>query len=238
MREIIVIQCQGRKTQESWRCGNQQVIFVADKKKYDEKSNRASGLVPYEPDDFVSNSSTMTWRQIFLEYYQTKRKPAVLQDANELPEAWQLYRHSAYRCLVENKKYGKENVFILSAGWGLVNADYWLPPYNITFSTAENTPDYARTSVKKLWQRLEPLKYNPLCKIANKDTTIYFFGGKDYIPLYYHLTCNLPCRKVVYYKSAKIPRHKGYEYVPYAGDIVTNWHYQCLKDFMEGKLRK
>jgi hypothetical protein len=245
MREIIVIQCQGRKKEEqkSWRWGSQQVIFVADKEKY-AHSNGASALVPYEPDDPVSNGSTITWRQMFLEYYQTKRKPAVLQEADGLPEAWQLYKDSVYEHLVRH--YGKENVFILSAGWGLVNADYRLPPYNITFSTAENTPKYARTSVEKLWQRLEPLNYNPLCKIANKDTTIYFFGSEKYRDLLYYYADPIPAIKVVFYKSKKKPEDReNYSFVNVDGQLKkldiklanVRYPYKCAQLFIEGKLK-
>lgn len=83
MQDIIVIQCAGGKTQESWRYGDVEIIFVADPEKYHEKRPE-SGLVPYKPDDEIPGSN-VNWRQAFLSYWKNE-KPPILEDAGKLPE--------------------------------------------------------------------------------------------------------------------------------------------------------
>jgi hypothetical protein len=46
--------------------------------------------------------------------------------------AYQLYENRAYGRLVG--RYGLRNVYVLSAGWGLIRADFLTPSYDITFS--------------------------------------------------------------------------------------------------------
>jgi hypothetical protein len=51
-----------------------------------------------------------------------------------LVPAFELYANETYRSLVE--QCGTENTYILSAGWGLINAAFLTPYYDITFSAA------------------------------------------------------------------------------------------------------
>ena len=62
-----------------------------------------------------------TWRKLLADYNKRNR------DANPLGllKAWQLYRHKTYGQLV--RQLGEENVYILSAGWGLLPANYLTP---------------------------------------------------------------------------------------------------------------
>jgi hypothetical protein len=46
--------------------------------------------------------------------------------------AYRLYENRVYGRLVE--AFGVENIYILSAGWGLIRADFLTPYYDITFS--------------------------------------------------------------------------------------------------------
>lgn len=240
VNRIIVIQCAERKTQKSWQWRDRQVVFVANRNKYTE-----SDPVPYEPDETIPDTN-MTWRHAFLDHYRNKRKPDVLDDADELPEAWKLYYpqypfQDIYKCLVN--KCGKEKVFILSAGWGLVNADFQLPPYNITFTSEAH--DYARISVKELLAKL--LRYNPLDGVTDEDTTIYFFGGKHYRKLLYRYTDSVPVRKVViyYYCTNKDAQDKAqerenehYEFRRYNPKEASRrtWYYECARRFIKGGL--
>ena len=48
--------------------------------------------------------------------------------------AYQLYENSTYNRLVD--RFGLSNVYILSAGWGLIPADFLTPHYDITFSAS------------------------------------------------------------------------------------------------------
>ncbi|MGE5063222.1 MAG: hypothetical protein ACM3IG_04065 [Myxococcales bacterium] len=56
---------------------------------------------------------------------------------NLLP-AYQLYAHDAYRALAQT--FGIDEVFILSAGWGLISASFLTPAYDITFKATKTAP--------------------------------------------------------------------------------------------------
>jgi hypothetical protein len=67
--------------------------------------------------------------------------------------AWQLYDRPVYRELVH--ALGAENVFILSAGWGLLSADFLTPNYDITFS--KTAKRYKRRRVRD--------RYRDFCRV-------------------------------------------------------------------------
>lgn len=164
---------------------------------------------------------------------------------------WELYAppkpyENVYKCLVQ--KYGKDAVFILSAGWGLVNAACRLPPYNISPSAKE---EYAKITKRELLALADKLKnYNLLGDVTNESRTIYFFGGKRYIPLFCKLTQDIPGMKVIHYKCSEDEIKKARERCPtkryrFEGYKLggsekrqqqTNWHYARVKDFMKGKI--
>jgi len=243
MREIVIIQCAGRKNQGFWTWRGQKLVFVANKAKY-LISHPSSDCVPCEPDDLVSGSDDLTWRRLLLEYYQTKCRSPVIQDADELVQAWQLYTHPIYRSLAEGRKCSRASMFILSAGWGLVNADYRLPPYNITFSRAPGTPAYARIGAAELWSKVQQLCGNPLIDVVDRNTTIHFFGGEQYRSLLYYYMDTVSGTKVVYHIGDIRPRESsqrphGYvftQYTPKNPELRTNWHYECARRFIEGGL--
>jgi hypothetical protein len=62
----------------------------------------------------------------------------VLQEYNALPgnnplglyPAWRLYENRSYEGLVD--RFGVDNLYILSAGWGLISAAFLTPNYDIT----------------------------------------------------------------------------------------------------------
>jgi hypothetical protein len=63
------------------------------------------------------------------------RKPA--GNPLGLYSAWQLYENKAYARLVD--QLGIDRVYILSAGWGLIRADFLTPCYDITFSQSADS---------------------------------------------------------------------------------------------------
>ncbi|MHB0665642.1 hypothetical protein ACX4MV_12140, partial [Roseomonas mucosa] len=84
--------------------------------------------------------------------------------------AGKLYRPKAYALLLE--KLGIERLFILSAGWGLVRADFLLPDYDITFSTSAEP-----------WKRRRASdKFSDFNALERTQEDIVFLGGKDYLP--------------------------------------------------------
>ena len=119
-------------------------------------------------------------------------------------------------------------MFILSAGWGLVRADYLLPDYDITFSTQAALCNRRRRNDQ--YQDFNALRD---CSITAGET-IYFFGGKHYLELYHPMTSDIAARKVVYHAEAGPTRRPGYEYIAYPS--FTNWQYRCVKDFIAGEI--
>ena len=171
------------------------------------------------PDDVMPEGSS-TWRQHLVDYNNAGANPDRL-----LPAA-RLYSPPAYAQLL--RSVGQDNLFVLSAGWGLVRADYLLPAYDITFAAAAER-----------WQRRSKSRdryhdFNHLfdAKLAREEV-VYFFGGLDYLSLYYDLSAAIPARKVVYVAAVNVPKAEGFEYIDY-GSKGTNWHYRCVNDFVAG----
>ena len=129
------------------------------------------GVLFARPDD-LSDTPPLSWRDRLAEYVREEQD----QNTMGLYEAYRLYKHPSYAALVS--RFGVEQVFILSAGWGLIRADYLLPTYDITFNRQAklknpsafcvSTADYA------FFQQLP----------ADNPASIYFLGGKDYLPLF------------------------------------------------------
>lgn len=213
----LVIQCACRKYENAGRLRNllgEQVVFVA----HPEKCAQSPYPLCCKPDDEITPGRG-TWREFLIQYNQQGSNPEGLFKAADL------YKPSIYHDLVV--QYGWQNVFILSAGWGLIRSDYLIPYYDITFSNQG-----------KLWSKRGPSDgfhdFNQLTESSVlSDETVYFFGGNDYLPLYYSMTQNLAARKVIYGRTG---HREGYEYVPYRS--YTNWHYSCAKDFIEDRVPK
>jgi len=216
----VVIQCSATKDEAagSFTLNGRRVEFVA----HPEFHTKAGPEALFKPDDTIPSTST-TWREHLLAYNRRSENP------DRLLRAADLYSPEIYRSLLHY--VGTANLFILSAGWGLINADFLVPDYDITFS-----------SKAKSWKRRTKRdKFFDFAQLTQSDLSvgehIYFFGGKDYLPLYYSLTRTLVARKVIYFASARIPKDQDFEYIPY-GTAGTNWHYRCAKDFIEGRIAR
>jgi len=216
----VVIQCCATKDARagSFAVEGRPVTFAAHPELHPQ-----AGVEPvFRPDD-LNPGSGMTWREHVVAYNESGGSP------NGLLSAGSLYSPPAYRSLLQ--AVGRENLFILSAGWGLVRADYMLPKYDITFSSQADgwkrrrKHDQFRDFAHLTQDRVDP------------GETIYFFGGIDYLPLYYQLTRQVRARKVIYFASDRISRADGHEYIKYGG-TGTNWHYRCVTDFLAGTIAK
>jgi len=217
----IVIQCAGKKHESAGRLKNAsgvRVVFVAHPEKC---TQTQSSLRYYRPDDEVG-TGLGTWREYLARYNQQSLNP------DGLFRAAKLYKPTVYQALVE--RYGWQNVFILSAGWGLIRSDFLTPYYDITFSN-QGAPWSKRRSSDR-FQDFNHLRNSGI----SPDETVYFFGGKDYLPLYYFLTQSIAARKVIYHSQDSLTHRQGYEYLPYRS--FTNWHYSCAQDFMADKVPK
>lgn len=205
---ILVIQCAATKRQDAGflrTVDDRRVIFVAD-------PNRAPAMADTlyaRPDDVGEDGAT--WRQKLLRYNAAP-------EANPLGllPAFQLYDNDVYRRLVE--RFGPANVFILSAGWGLIAASFLTPYYDITFSAAAEA--YKR--------RGKGTHYRDLNMLPNdRGDDVVFMGGKDYLPLFCSLTAGYGGPRTVFYNSGIPPLTPGCRLRRFETTTRTNWHYQC-----------
>jgi hypothetical protein len=214
---IVVIQCAASKRPDAGHlrlAGGKPVIFVADP-----KTAPADPAYQYaRPDDPSDTGSS--WRQMLLKYNEMSGENPL-----DLSPAWQLYENRAYARLVG--RFGFKNVYILSAGWGLIRADFLTPYYDITFSQAAD--GYKR---RRKAERYQDFRMPP----DQTDEDIVFFGSKDYIPLFYSLTSESRGKKTVFYNSAHVPQKNGYTLMRFETSTRTNWHYECANAYMDGSL--
>ena len=210
---IGVIQCAGTKRRNAGHFVGEDgtdVLFVGDPS----VAPDGSGLRYARPDD--PTGSGHSYRELVEQY--NHRRPS---NPWGLMPAWQLYAHRAYAMLVE--ALGLDNVYILSAGWGLVAADYLLPNYDITFSSnARGDTAYKR--------RRRADNYHDVSMIQPEtDKHVLFFGGKDYVSLFCSLTA--PVRqRTVFVNTTTLPVLPcGVE--RYETRARTNWHYECVIAF-------
>lgn len=223
---IVVIQCAGTKQPHAgtFEQYGLPVEFVA----HPELAPKNSACHYAHPDDPTIDGKT--WREKLLvynnQYRETRDNPLGLL------EAGQLYRPCApfstiYRDLAE--KFQPDHVFILSAGWGLISAKFLTPSYDITFSNQVKVPKWKK--------RRKRDSYNDLNQTDFECTsTILFLGGNDYLPLFYRLTRTFECKKIVFHKSRAVKRELGYEFRCYSTGI-RNWHYDCAKTLISGKIQ-
>lgn len=129
---IAVIQCAASKRSDAGRLRTAHgvpVEFVADPQAAPADPSRTYA----RPDDLSDNRTS--WRQLLVAYNQEPGSNPL-----GLYPAYQLYENRAYGRLVDS--FGLSNVYVLSAGWGLIRADFLTPHYDITTAQAPiNTSD-------------------------------------------------------------------------------------------------
>ena len=187
-------------------------MFVADPTKAPKDA-----MVLYKRPDDPANSS-LSYRDIIAEY---NRNPT--DNPLKLLPAWQLYKNAMYGQLL--RKYGVTNVYILSAGWGLIASDFLIPNYDITFS--KSADDYKQ---RRLRDRYVDFSMLP----QDTSSGIIFLGGKDYIRLFCNLTKDVRTERIVFYNSAIPPNAPDCRLIPFSTSTRTNWHYECAKKLIEG----
>lgn len=228
----VVIECAALKHPDAgrWRTAlGEQVLFVANPQLC---VSVPAGMRYARPDD-PCREKAGTWRDLLREYNERSDNPYKLFPAAELYTPRERAFHHLYRELVE--AFGWDNVFILSAGWGLIRAGFLTPYYNVTFSAqAKKDKPWAWRNPKD--KRRAWLDFNHLqgAKIG-QDEPIHFFGGKDYLPTFYTLVETCPGRKVVHYKG-QVERRCSFDYEEYEGpEKNRTWHYRAAKDFLAGR---
>jgi len=215
----IVIQCAGRKAKGAGKLttpAGEDVLFVAHP-----PAQQSPGTQYCHPDALIPGEG-ITWREHLLQYNLAQDHT----NPNALCPAALLYRPAVYKALIAN--YSWSNVFILSAGWGLIRSNFLTPDYNVTFSNQAETP-----SKRKKHDAFDDFNHLKTSALDNNET-ICFFGGKDYLDLYYKLTADIAARKIIYHSHTIQQQQPGYDYIAYRR--FTNWHYSCVADFMRGDL--
>jgi hypothetical protein len=217
---IVVIQCAASKRADAGflrRQDGTNVMFVADPFTAPDTDRYAYA----RPDDLSDTGPT--WRQVLVQYNNSPGGNSL-----GLARAFELYENDTYRRLAD--RFGLDKTYILSAGWGLINAAFLTPNYDITFSaTAKRDAPYKF--------RRKSDRYDDLCMLPlDTDAPIVFFGGKDYVPLFCKLTRTLIGPRTVYFNSSRPPDAPGCSVERFATTTRTNWHYECAKAFLEGRI--
>jgi hypothetical protein len=215
---IVVIQCAASKSPMAGHLRRQdgkKVFFVADP----EKAPANSNYVYARPDDMSDTGKS--WREELLRY-----NARLGDNPLGLLPAWQLYENRTYSQLKDH--FGLKRLYILSAGWGLIAADFLTPNYDITFSTSADA--YKRRRKK---DRYDDLRMQP----EDNEEPIVFLGGKSYVKLFYELSNAAKGRRCLFYNSAVPPDAPGCILKRFRTRTRTNWHYQCAQALIRGDIK-
>lgn len=214
---IVVIQCAGSKRKNAGCLKTKDgrpVSFVA----HPELAPPAVGCLYARPDD--ASDAGGTWRNQLLAYNASPgNNPLGL-----LP-AFELYENDIYRALV--KQFGLGNTYILSAGWGLIDAAFLTPAYDITFSAQAD--NFVRRRKRDAFCDLSLIP-------ANTTEQVVCFGSKEYVPLFAALTHAVRGERMVFYNSVTPPSAPGCKLIRFETRTRTNWQYECAAAFLRGDL--
>ena len=214
---IVVIQCAASKQPSAGhlrRDDGRRMIFVAQPNLAPENAD----YIYARPDGRVDTD--LSWRQQLLVY---NREPA--DNLLGLLPAWQLYKNPTYELLYQ--KCGPDNLYILSAGWGLIRADFLTPAYDITFSNS--TEKYKRRRRRDAYSDFRMLP-------ENTTKPAVFFGGKDYVNFFCDLTGQMQGPRYVFYNSVNPPDAPGCQLHRFQTRTRINWHYKAARAYVEGHI--
>ena len=208
----VVIQCAASKRPHAGSlrtADGRRVLFVADPAAAPPDPDATYA----RPDDTADDGRT--WREHLVAYNEAGINPYGLL------RAFELYENPAYRQLVG--QLGTENVYILSAGWGLIRADFLTPLYDITFSSAVK-----KSAPWKYRRRTDA--YRDLSQIPETSSDeVFFLGGKDYVPLFSALTAGVAGERTILYNSDTPPYAPGCNLKRFHTAARTNWHYEAAR---------
>lgn len=179
---------------------------------------QGDGIVYAHPDDDAGSGTS--WRDALREYNKNyQANPGNNPDC--LLPAWRLYCPPTYQVLADH--FALDRLYIISAGWGLIRADFLTPNYDITFSSARNVEKFKRRSPRATYHDfgLSP-------SVASE--AIVFFGGKSYVPLFCNLTAAATGPRTVFYAGSRPPAPGCI--LRSFGKPFTNWQYQCAEAFV------
>lgn len=151
-----------------------------------------------------------------------------------LHPAYFLYNHLPY---MELYNYFGDNLYIQSAGWGIVRSRFKLPEYNITFSQNADPENRRGMENENNFHDFNHLA-DDLRAEKNENDKLVFIGTKHYIPQFWNLTNELPNPKVIYLRNGVgvqpwIPEEY---FVRYETLTRTNWHYELARSIINGDI--
>jgi hypothetical protein len=126
-------------------------------------------------------------------------------------------------------RFGKQKIYILSAGWGLIASDFLTPCYDITFSGTVKRPNAYK-------RRKKTDSYRDFRMLRETDEELVFFGGKDYHQLFVALTDSVRAKRTVFYNSKDVPQLGDCKVKSFLTRKKTNWHYDCARAFINGQI--
>jgi hypothetical protein len=212
---IPVLCCSSKKNKGFFLYKKQSIKFVASPIKAP-----GDGCIYYRPDDIIPGENK-TWRDLVLEQKEPDLVPAYLLYCP--PDVY----HGLYR------KF-RNRFYILSAGWGIIRADFKIPAYDITYSTAQKVPNHARRTNNYGWKDINHLKED--AADFKEDPTVILFAGSDYVHPFCKMTESIQNRKkIILFNSKKFKEGKegDFEYKQYRTNTKTNWHIEAAKRLME-----
>jgi len=228
MSKIIIFPCSKGKKEKYWENKGQKVEFVANPNP--DNCAKSQGFLHCHPDD-INTDTGKTWRQELQDYNEycqrTNKNPFGLYKACELYEPKR--NKQIYNQLYQNFK---SRLFILSAGWGLVRADYLLPHYDITLK--ENVAICNRRTKQRKFD-----DFNHLAQNIQQDDIVLFPILNDYIDLFHELTKRLTQKKFVFAqdKPPEIDAWQTEAYIFKKYDRKhTSWQYKWAEDAINGVL--
>jgi hypothetical protein len=222
---IVIVQCAGTKTTGAGTMKTQTgrpIRFVA----HPDGAEEPDGT--YARPDAPSDISGRTWRGLVVEY-NLSHEGRPNNPLGLLP-AYMLYRPPTHPDLYREavRVLGAQQVYILSAGWGLVRATYLLPCYDITFS--HQADRYKRRGARDVYR-----DFAHLDEVGRKR--VVFFGGISYHDALVDLTKLVRAAdKALFFNSAQEPNLPGWRTKRYTSLVKRNWHYPCLAEFLRGDL--
>ncbi|HEY2588746.1 MAG TPA: hypothetical protein VGI81_23590 [Tepidisphaeraceae bacterium] len=205
----------------------QHVRFVAHPELAPAARDYDASFVYAHPDDFPPDSERPTWREQLRAYNsESNGNPLGLLRAS------QLYTHPVYRQLAAS--IPERGLFILSAGWGLVNAGYRLPHYDITFCKEAE-------SHKRRYHRDPFADWCHLDRSTSGPIVFFALGGYD--KLFRKLTASLCWETIVVHGSAHAPKGPSWwrtRYFDWQREMQApnqrTWHYDCASKILSGEI--
>ena len=228
---IVVIACAGSKDGSAGQLktkNKQRVMFVSKPRKVPKDK---PGIYKH-PDDPAYRGKS--WRNVLDEYNRKHKRnpsdnPLGLLRASDLYKPRQPYRE-IYKELVE--AFGIQNVFILSAGWGLIPADFLTPKYDITFSqdVKKKYPYKHRDKNQDIYEDFKKLP-------SDTRKPIVFLGGDSYVSLFGSLTEHIKTKRIIFHKSKNPTKPPNCQLRHFEAKTKNRiWYYECAKELMAGNI--